>query len=378
MKKFLVLLLLLLSYQPAIAASKPLTQIGVVEGDGLFIDKSTIYTFGTTESLTSDAFISAYDGKGILQLRKVIDGGGSEYISAVSSDGVGNFWLVGGDTLPTPSTSVDSRTSTAVNPDSSTVEAIPAQREDIKNIVLWKFTPATQSITRYALNYGSSILATAISADSKGISIVAYTLVKGVATNLLINVKSSGEFGQPITVGNKGSTINGVQRQSDGSIVLIGSISEKLGSATPSGKRDAILIKVTNNKVAQIAQSTAKNGEREWLSIGSSTFLAGTTKVGKNIQVAVTKFANFKPVWNFTYPSTGSAVGFLNSSGAYLAYGTSQGISLNAYSTKGVLGNIYLTPGAQTPLGLAYSKELGLVLLATSGNQSFLFTPTSG
>ena len=378
MKKLLLLLFIFLTFQPANAAVKPLIQSARVEGEGLFIDKNTIYTYSNIESVTSDAVINTYDSKGALLSKKVIDGGGSDYIAAVSSDGAGNFWLAGGDSPATSTSTLDTRTASAINPDGAIAEVIPALREDIKNIVIWKFTSATGSITRYSYNYGAPILVTAISADSRGISVVGLTVAKGLPHYVLLSAKPSGEFGQPISIGNKGTTLNGIQRQSDGSIVLIGSISEPLNATQRIGKKDAVLIKIVNGGISRISGSGARNSEREWTTIGSSTLLAGYIKTGKVSQVAIMKYANEKPVWSYLYPSSGSAVTYLNSSGAYLAYSASTGVILNTYSTKGQAGNTYQSSKAQNPLAMAYSRELGPVLLAASDDGVFLFTPTSG
>lgn len=382
MKKLLFLVVLALTFQPAHAATKPLTQLAALGGatinSGLFIDKSTIYTYGNIESQTSDAVISAYDAKGTLLSRTIIDGGGSDYIAAGASDGIGNIWFAGGDTPALATPTIDTRTATAVNPDSATVEPIAELRSDITAATIWKFVLATGELTRYSLNLNAPTLVTGISADSKGISVIGLTLMKKIPTSFLISASPTGQFGKALYIGSAGTALNAVQRQSDRTIDLFGSSAEPLGGTRLVGKRDGVLIKIKAGKISKVVRSTGVKAEREWLQVGASTLLVGTTRTGKTLQVALTKFAQFKPIWNYTYTSTGDAVAYLNSSGAYLAYSTSTGVILNTYTTKGVLGSSYQSGTTQRPLALAYSRELGLVLLTSAGDQAFLFTPTSG
>ena len=382
MKKLFLVLLFALIATPASAASKPLTQIATL-GDissnaGLFIDKSTIYTFGNIESATMDAVITSYDAKGIMIARNVIDSGGSDYFAAATSDGIGNIWFVGGVSPAVESQPVETAAATAVNPDGITVEVIPTVRSDITTIVLWKFTLATGELSRYSFAFSFPILATGISADSKGVSAIGVYKNKTILQNFLISANTNGKFSPAITIGGAGTVLNAIQRMSDGSIDLFGSSTESLGGTKLVGKVDGVLIKVKSNKIAQVVRSSAPKAIREWSSVGSSTFLMGTIQTGNKVEIAATKFANFKPVWNVRYPSTGSVAGILNSSGAFLAYSTSAGMNLSTFSTKGVVGQVYNSAAIARPLAMAYSKELGIITLAEVGNQASIFTPTSG
>lgn len=383
MKKILVAVLILFSsVSPAHAAPAPLTQLALLDQasahTGVFIDKGTIYTFGTIESTTTDAVITSYDLKGNFISRRTIDGGGSDYFAAGASDGQGNYWFVGGDAPAVASQAVDTKTATAINPDGVVLETITALRSDIKNITLWKLVLASGEMTRYAYPFSSPVLATALSVDAKGVSITGLYRGKRGEQNFLINASLAGKFGNPTLIGGAGTTINAVQRAKDGSVDLFGSSSEVLAGTKVVGKVDGVLIKVRSNKIAQVVRSSAVQAVREWVAAGASTFLVGTVRTGNKVEVAVTKFASFKPVWSVRYPSTGSVAGFLNSTGAYVAYSTSSGITLTTFSTKGVAGKVFTSTTPATPLAMAFSGELGVITLAAIGNQAALFAPTSG
>jgi len=379
---FLLALVTVFNVPTSQAVTKPLNQLAVI-GDipsnvGIFIDKTSIYTFGVTESVTSDIAISSFDKSGNLLSRRFIDGGGNEYVIAGASDGRGNYWFLGGDSPASIPTPIDTTTATAVNPDGVVVEAIPSLRSDIQNIVLWRLTLASGEITRFAQNFSYPVLATAISADGKGISVTGMYRGKNGYQNFVITMSSAGKFSTPIPVGGPATTINAIQRAADGSIDLFGASSEVLGGTRLAGKVDGVLIKVRGNKIAQVVRSSAVSATREWVSVGASTFLMGTVKVGKKIEAAATKFASFKPVWTVRNPSTGAVAGFLNSTGAYFAYSTPSGFNFATFSTKGVAGPIYATSVAATPIAMAYSKELGVITLAYLGDRAAFFAPTSG
>ena len=382
MKKLILAGLLLFASVPAHAVGPQLSQLAIV-GDvsanaGLFVDKSTIYTFGTIESATTDAVITSYDAKGALISRRIIDGGGSDYIAAGASDGQGNYWFVGGDSPAQQAPEPDTATSNAVNPDGVVIEKVIPLRNDIKNIALWKFSLANGEITRFSYEMGSAVLATSISADARGASITGLYRGKTGNQNFLLSASALGKFSAPILIGGSGTTINAVQRASDGTIDLFGASTEVLGGTKRVGKIDGILVKVRGGKIVQVVRSSAAQAEREWISVGSSTFTLGTVKTGKKIEAVATKFAAFKPVWSVRYPSTGSVTGFLNSTGAYFAYSTSTGMTLATFSTKGVASRVFTSNALASPIAMAYSKELGVLTLAINQNQAALFTPTSG
>lgn len=382
MKRLLLVGLLLFTSAPAHAVGPQLTQVAVL-GDanahaGIFIDKSTIYTFGTIESSTTDAVITAHTAQGLVLSRRIIDGGGSDYFAAGASDGQGNYWFVGGDSPATNIAKPETASATAINPENIVLETITPLRNDIKNIVLWKFSLTTGEISRYPFELGFSSLATGISADSKGISVSGLSRGKKGNQNFLINATPSGKFSAPVFIGGSGTTINAIQRVSDGSVDLFGASTEVLGGTRRVGKIDGVLIKVRAGKITQVVRSSAAQAEREWVAVGASTFTIGTIRTGKKIEAVATKFANFKPVWSVRYPSTGSVSGFLNSTGAYFAYSTSSGFTLATFSTKGVASKSFTSTVVASPIAAAYSKELGLISLASYQNQAALFAPTSG
>lgn len=367
---------------PAQAAPKPLNQLvalgDLTQHNGLLIDKSTIYTFGTVESRTSDAIITAFDSKGSLLSQRIIDGGGSDYISAGARDGVGNFWFVGGDSPVPPTQPVDSASASAVNPDGVVIEEIPAIRNDIQNLVLWKYSLATGELVRFAYSFDTPVLATSLAVDSKGISATGVYAAKSGLQNFVLNASLSGTFAKPVLIGGSGTTINAVLRNSDGTVDLFGASTEPLAGTKRAGKVDGVLIKVRGSKVVQVVRSSGPQATREWVAVGAGTFLVGTIQTGKSISAVATKFSGFKPVWTIRYPSTGNVAGFLNSTGAYFAYSTQSGIVLATFTTRGVAGPSYTSQSPARPIAIAYSKEVGLLALAEAGNQAVLLTPTSG
>lgn len=376
----LALLIVASSLTPAHAAPRALNQIANV-GDlqsnvGILVDKNTIYTFGTAESATADGVISTLDSKGNLISRRVIDGGGDEYISAGVFDGQGSLWLVGGDTSPRTQTAVD--TTTVVNPDNIAREQIPQLRNDITTLTVWRYLLATGDVTRFALDWKAPVLPVSIAADSAGASIVGIYILKGAPQNFLISMTPQGLFGKSTTIGGPGTTINALARNSDGSIDLFGASSEPLGSTKLVGKRDGVLIKTRSGKITSVVRSSAPKADREWLSAGAGTFLVGTVKTGKVVEVAITKFAQFKPVWTTRLSSTGVANGILNSSGAYVAYSTNQGSTVVTFTTKGAPVANFASSAMKYPIGMGYSKEIGLVILGATENGAGIFTPTSG
>ena len=382
MKKLLALLFLLTAITPAHAASKPLNQL-VALGDvtrhgGLLIDKATIYTFGNLESRTSDAVITAFDSKGAILSQRIIDGGGSDYISAGVSDGVGNFWFVGGDSPALTNPPIDTATVGAVNPDGVVVEEIPALRGDIQNLVLWKYSIASGEIVRFAYSFGVPVLATSLAVDSKAISVIGVYGAKTGLQNFLLSASLAGTFSKPVPIGGTGTTINALLRNADGTVDLFGSSTEPLAGTKRAGRVDGVLIKVRGSKVVQVVRSSAPQATREWVATGAGTFLVGTIRSGKAINAVATKFSGFKPVWTIRYPSTGNVAGFLNSTGAYFAYSTQSGLTLSFFSTKGVVGPSYTSQLPARPISLAYSKEVGLLALVEAGNQAVILTPTSG
>lgn len=382
MKKLILVGLLAFTSFPAYAAGPQLSQVAVLgeasAHSGIFIDRSTIYTFGTIESATTDAVITAYDAQGLPISRRIIDHGGSDYISAGASDGQGNYWFVGGDSPASEVIKPDTSVATAVNPDNVVLENVAPLRNDIKNVVLWKLSLSTGVISRYPFELGYSALATAISADSKGVSLSGIFRGKKGEQNFLLNASQSGKFSTPILIGSSGTTINAVQRSSDGTVDLFGASTETLGGTKRVGKSDGVLIKVRAGKIIQVVRSTAAQAERAWVAVGAGTFTLGTVQTGKKIEAVATKFASFKPVWSVRYPSTGSVSGLLNSSGAYFAYSTSTGFTLATFSTKGIASRVFTSTVMARPIAMAYSKELGVVTLASNQNQASLFTPTSG
>ena len=229
----------------------------------------------------------------------------------------------------------------------------------------------------------------ALSATTAGLSIVGSMDSKP----FLMNMSSTGTFSKVISIGTAKTIINSVVRQSDGSSFLFGSSSETLGGKKVAGKRDGVLIKVSKSgAITTVVRSSANGAVRSWNSATAGNLLSGHVIAGKSSEVAITKFTtNFVPSWTARYPGTGSSIVASGGANSYLAFTTRSaipGINLWKPTTpsllvltfdgKGAVKAAHAFPGLVTPINLQFSRERGVIGLASSSDGTIsIFTLVS-
>jgi hypothetical protein len=184
-----------------------------------------------------------------------------------------------------------------------------------------------------------------------------------------------------------------VVRQSDGSSFLFGSSTETLGGKKVAGKRDGVLIKLSKSgALTNVVRSSANGAVRSWNSATSSNLLSGHVIAGKSTEVAITKFTNnFQPSWTARFPGTGSSLVASGGNNFYLALTTRSAIpGINlwkptapsllvlTFDGKGELKAAHGFPGLVTPINLQFSRERGVIGLASSSDGAIsIFTLVS-
>jgi hypothetical protein len=112
--------------------------------------------------------------------------------------------------------------------------------------------------------------------------------------------------------------------------------------------------------------------------------LSGYVKVGKKIESAITKFTStFTPVWTIRVPSTGESSAISAGKNSVAAVSSNSAVStisgwnpikpsllLLTFDSKGVITSAAGSADLVAPIGLSYSKELGVVGLARTSNGS--------
>ena len=131
---------------------------------------------------------------------------------------------------------------------------------------------------------------------------------------------------------------------------------------------------------------------RSWNSATAGNLLSGHVIVGKTTEVAVTKFTtNFAPSWTARYLATGSSIVASGGANSYLAFTTRSaipGINLWKPTTpsllvltfdgKGAVKAAHAFPGLVTPINLQFSRERGVIGLASSSDGTIsIFTLVS-
>jgi hypothetical protein len=267
------------------------------------------------------------------------------------------------------------------NPDGVITEPISNLRGDMNLVTLWKVSPIGDLLNTYTLAQDAPALINAISATNSGVSVVGQLTGKPFA----LSASSTGVFGKVFSIGTNKTLFNAVVRHSDGSISIFGSSSEALASKKLAGVRDGVLIKVSKTgAVASLVRSSAPKADRSWLAADSTLALTGYVKSGKVMESAFTKFTTaFAPTWTMRFPSLGSSAVISSGNTTYGAFSsnsavtgvtgwkpTSASVLLLALDNKGVVTGAYGSSEISEPISMVYSKELGLVGLAKSVNET--------
>ena len=387
MKKIAILLVFSLSaLSPAQAAQKSVTVkaieklVSAPDAELLVASGSSILLISNTDSPTARISISGLNSSGSVIWQKKIESLNNEIASAVTSDAEGNIWLAGFSSVESPA-----ETSTSVvvaeNPDSVPLETYPAMRNDLKVLKMWKLSPLAEVIAQYSKELTEPGLINAISANSSGVSIVGQFAGKP----FLMTANQTGVFSKMFFVGTSKTVINTVARNTDGSSNLFGASSEKLGGKNLVGKRDGILMKVAKSgSVATVVRSSISKGDRAWISSDSNLLLSGYVKSGKATETAITKFnSSFGPTWTVRIPSSGESVALSTGKSSYLAVSSNSAVKsltgwkpsknqllLITFDAKGMVTAASGSLDLSSPIALSYSKELGIVGLAKTSDQS--------
>ncbi|MSO16795.1 MAG: hypothetical protein EXQ65_03425 [Candidatus Planktophila sp.] len=359
---------------------KVTTVLSVPGAEMLAVSASSIITIATIDSQTTDIALSAVDGAGVLLWEKVLNSGVDEVAMATTVDGAANVWLAGFSSQ-VKSASEETVTVVAENPDAITLEAAQELRGDLNVLTVWKISPMGELLATYTSQYELPGLINSISVNKSGLSIL------GVLSErtFLQNMSAAGEFSQQISIGTAKTTINVVVRNSDGGSSLFGSSTETLGGKKLAGIRDGVLVRVSNSgAIYSVVRSSAIKGDRSWLSADPSLLLSGYVKIGKSTETAITKFTSiFAPTWTIRFASTGQSRAITGAGIIYAAMGSKSAIAsitgwkpskaqllVVALDAKGVMTSAFGSAELGEPLALSYSKELGIVGLAQSADQT--------
>ena len=349
--------------------------------------KNSIF-LSNTMNQTLDVSLQAIDITGTIAWERVIDSGNNEVASAFALDSLGNIWIAGNSAplmvveSSTPIVGID-------NPDGVSLEDINEIRADLNQMTIWNVAPTGELLATYVYPMVKVPTISALSATTAGLSIVGSMDSKP----FLMNMSSTGTFSKEISIGTAKTIINSVVRQSDGSSFLFGSSSETLDGKKVAGKRDGVLIKVSKSgAITTVVRSSANSAVRSWNSATAGNLLSGHVIAGKTTEVAITKFTtNFVPSWTARYPGTGSSIVASGGANSYLAFTTRSaipGINLWKPTTpsllvltfdgKGAVKAAHAFPGLVTPINLQFSRERGVIGLASSSDGTIsIFTLVS-
>ncbi len=385
MKRFfsLVLISSLLFIPSALAAPKKIavkelklvTTINSSEDiSGFVVSGKTIILFGTA---VDRAFARAVDINGVELWRALLDPDSPSIATAGAVDGAGNIWIAGSTSLIRP-TPAPSASLTPINPD-NVVNSPDVFNAELSAVALWKIPVATSVPTLFSAQQSTPVLVTGISVDKSGASIVGLTQTPQGSAGFVISTNELGEFGKPLLIGAKSTTLDAVVRHSDSTLTVTGSSGETIGGKKLAGVIDGIIVKISKtNTILKVVRSSAIKAERNWNSATSTLLLGGSVTTGSKIESAVTKFSSaYTPTWTYRFLSTGpvftlgSTYALFNSTGTIAQLSNwkpkkSQPILLT-FDSKGLITSAYSAPVDQKEvIGLVKSKELGVLCMSVN------------
>jgi hypothetical protein len=382
-KKFVVAVIaaLLVTSQPAGAAPKSIaateiTQVApIAEHEGVTLTNQGITIFSNSEK---KVLVTSLDFAGAEKWKLAIAGASDQIAMAVTSDKEGNIWLAGLTSAVSVS-ETQNATSNPVNVDGVVVEQVPALRNELNCMTLWKISSAGALIATYSESATAPMLITAISYSSSGISIMGD---RGAGT-VLINATLSGKFSSAKAIGTAKSSFTSIVRNSDGSAQIYGASSETLGGKKLVGVRDGILAKVNKGgALTSVVRSSANRATRSWQSGTSSYFLVGDVKVSGKNESAFTKFnSSFVPTWTLRLPSQGAQLAAIGANGTHYALFNSTssipGVTgwkpstatpiVIRFDSKGVITQALKSPQVKSATAMGYISGVGLIVISQSG-----------
>jgi hypothetical protein len=389
-----VVLPLLLIATPATAAPKAITPglgsiySAPVDSEAMALSGKNSIFIRNVENKSADIELVALDQGQKQVWSLLIDSGLDEIGLAISLDPLGNIWVSGASSSPSPNESATSTTGID-NPDNVALENLGELRSDMTNVGLWKVSPTGELIATYQQAVPAIPVINSVSVTHSGLSIVGMLDAKP----FLLTSSTSGVFGKVIYIGTSKTELNSVVRNSDGSSTIYGSSAETLGGKKVAGIRDGLIIKVSKTgAISALLRSSANKGSRSWVS-GDATFLtSGPVFVGKTIETAITKFTSkLTPTWTLRLPSTGASQSLSANGNSYLALTSRSAISgisqwkpgtpaliVLTFDSKGVMKAATALPGLVKPLSLHYSATRGVIgLAAASDGTVSIFTLVS-
>ena len=361
MKRFasVVIAALLFSAQPADAAPKSIaaseiTKVApIAEHEGAVITAQGITIFTNTEK---KVMVSNLDFAGAQKWQLTVEGAPDQIAMAATSDNEGSIWLAG-LTSAVSANETQNATSNPVNVDGVVVEQVPALRNELNTLTLWKISSTGSLVATYSESATSPILITAISHSTSGISILGD---RGAGT-VLISATLSGKFSTAKTIGTAKSALTSIIRNPDGSAQIYGSSSESLSGKKLVGVRDGILAKVNKSgALTSVVRSSANRATRTWQSATATYFLVGDVKAGGKNESAFTKFnSSFAPTWTLRLPSQGAQLAATAASGGHYALFN---------STSAIPGVTGWKPTAATPIVIRFDSK-GVITQALKSSQ---------
>ena len=367
----------------AVKALKLVTTINSTEDvAGFVVSGSAIILFGTA---VDRSFARAVDINGRELWRVQLDPDSPSIASAAAVDGAGNIWIAGSTSLLRPS-QAPSPSVTPINPD-NVVNSPDIFNAELNAIALWKIPVGTSVPTLFSAQQSTPVLITGISVDKNGVSIVGLTQTPQGSAGLVISTNQLGEFGKPLLIGAKSTTLDAVVRNSDSTLTIIGASTETIAGKKLVGLIDGVIIKISKtNSIVKVVRSSAIKAERNWSSATSTLLLGGSVTTGSKIESAVTKFSNtYVPTWTYRFLSTGPVFtlgptyAFFNSTGAITQLSNwkpkkPQPILLN-FDSKGVIIGAFSAPtDQQEMIGLVKSKELGVLCMTVNSELLSIYT----
>lgn len=369
------------SAAPKTVAVKKLNLLAVNQGTEIVvITGKTIITVGNTDGVNSNVVLTGLDSNGLQIWQKTIDSGADDVALAATTDSLGNIWVAGAS-APLVASETATAPVQAENPDGVVIEPSTTLRGDMNLLTFWKISAAGDLVATYINALTAPALINAISANNSGVTIAGIVQERP----FIQSANSLGVFGKPTFIGTAKTSLNAIVRHTDGSVSVFGASSETLGGKKLAGRRDGVLIKVSKTgTVASVVRSSAPKADRSWIAADNSLALTGFVKTGKVIETAFTKFTSaFAPMWTMRVPSLGSSAivsAGTTTYGAFSSNSSVTGISgwrptapsllLLTFDAKGVVASAYGSNEISEPISLAYSKDLGLIGLARTVQQT--------
>ena len=349
--------------------------------------RATIF-YSNIVGKSADISLTAIDINGTQLWIRTVDSGADEVATAATVDASGNIWLTGASAALMP---VETPTSIAGidNPDAVSLDGISPLRTDMNQLTIWKISPTGDIAATYIQVEKTLPLPSSISVNSSGISIAGQLDGKPFT----ISATLAGAFGKVLFLGTQKTIINTVVRGLDGTTSLFGSSTETLGGKKLAAIRDGVLIKVSKTgALTSVVRSSAVKASRGWSSADPSLLLSGYVSTSGKVEAAITQFTStFTPKWTARYPASGVPIAISGGGNSYLAFtstaaitgvtgwkATTPGLVVLTFDSKGVIKAAATFPGLITAINLRYSRERGLIGLASASDGSIsIFTPVS-